>query len=185
MHATHKIPSLDGSRLPGVREEDFRCYPLRGDSLARFSRLYARRLGMLGRGLRVPPREAPRIMADRCETEATRPEDRDRKVRKRSRKAAARVSALPGRVPGVLHLPFAELLDWDDPPLFRHFLRVDASEATVDIRCYAVTGCAGLEESPPLEDHLRCTLQAKGRWEWTSDPDSTAEAAPRGGPSAS
>ena len=37
MHATHQIPRID---LPGVSEDDFRCYPLRGDSLARYRQLY-------------------------------------------------------------------------------------------------------------------------------------------------
>ena len=44
MHATHTIPRVSTSA--GVTEDDFRCYPLRGDSLAFYSRLYGRRLRM-------------------------------------------------------------------------------------------------------------------------------------------
>ncbi|MFD0536078.1 hypothetical protein ACFQY7_22370 [Actinomadura luteofluorescens] len=42
MHATHIIP-----RTRVVDEDEFRCYPLRGDSLSRYSKLY-------GRWLRLP-----------------------------------------------------------------------------------------------------------------------------------
>src|SRR5215211_3208441 len=37
MHQTHSIENLDTLALPGVPEEDFRLYPLRGDSLSRYS----------------------------------------------------------------------------------------------------------------------------------------------------
>ncbi|CAM5343928.1 Calcineurin-like phosphoesterase domain-containing protein OS=Streptomyces violarus OX=67380 GN=FHS41_007277 PE=4 SV=1 [Streptomyces violarus] len=43
MHATHTIPRVN---VANVTERDFRCYPLRGDSLAFYSRLYGRRLRM-------------------------------------------------------------------------------------------------------------------------------------------
>ncbi|WP_030954929.1 metallophosphoesterase family protein, partial [Streptomyces sp. NRRL S-481] len=38
-HATHTIPRVS---VANVTEKDFRCYPLRGDSLAFYSRLYGR-----------------------------------------------------------------------------------------------------------------------------------------------
>ncbi|GII83434.1 metallophosphoesterase [Sphaerisporangium siamense] len=41
MHATHTIPRVD---VGGVHEDDFRCYPLRGDSLSFYSKLYRERL---------------------------------------------------------------------------------------------------------------------------------------------
>lgn len=40
MHPTHKIPNIDRCNLPGVTEDQFRCYPLRGDSLSLYSQLY-------------------------------------------------------------------------------------------------------------------------------------------------
>ena len=62
MQSTHQIPQVS---LPGVREEEFRCYPLRGDSLSLYSKLYDKRL-RLGRGrLYVPPDQAAAIMAER------------------------------------------------------------------------------------------------------------------------
>src|SRR4029078_6241552 len=53
MHAPHQSPVID---LPGVTEDDFRCYPLRGDSLARYSQLYAKKLRQ--KWLRLTPDEA-------------------------------------------------------------------------------------------------------------------------------
>jgi hypothetical protein len=46
MSATHRILKVD---LDSVGENDLVCYPRRGDSLAFYSKLYDRRLG-LGRG---------------------------------------------------------------------------------------------------------------------------------------
>ncbi len=61
-HATHPIPRIAG--LEGVGEDDFRCYPLRGDSLARFSQMYDRRIAG-GRGLlRLDPDQAASYLAE-------------------------------------------------------------------------------------------------------------------------
>jgi hypothetical protein len=32
--------------------------------------------------------------------------------------------------------------DWDEPPMFKNFLRIDASDKEVRIGCFAATGCA-------------------------------------------
>ncbi len=57
MSATHRIPKVD---LDGVAEDDFVCYPRRGDSLSFYSKLYDRRFG-LGRGwLEIAPNEGQR-----------------------------------------------------------------------------------------------------------------------------
>jgi hypothetical protein len=62
MSATHRIPYV---RLPGVDENDFRCYPRRGDSLSFYSTLYDRRFGF-GKGwFEIPPDEAAAYMAER------------------------------------------------------------------------------------------------------------------------
>ena len=60
LSATHRIPNVD--RLaPAVSEDGFRCYPLRGDSLARFSRTHRGLLGVGSLAIRpgasaTPPR---------------------------------------------------------------------------------------------------------------------------------
>ncbi|WP_067175902.1 metallophosphoesterase family protein [Microtetraspora niveoalba] len=58
MHDTHTIPRVD---VGGVHEDDFRCYPLRGDSLSFYSLLYSRRLRM--RWLYLTPDEGLALMS--------------------------------------------------------------------------------------------------------------------------
>src|SRR5699024_5675606 len=62
LHGTHRIPPVD---LPGVDEESFRCYPLRGDSLSMLSQVYQRRLGWLFGPMFVPPEEAAVLISER------------------------------------------------------------------------------------------------------------------------
>ncbi|NED06523.1 metallophosphoesterase, partial [Streptomyces sp. SID6648] len=61
MHATHTIPRVS---VAGVTEDDFRSYPLRGDSLAFYSALYGRRL-RLRRLLTLTEAEATAVIAER------------------------------------------------------------------------------------------------------------------------
>jgi hypothetical protein len=49
-------------------------------------------------------------------------------------------------------VPFSEWLDWNQPPLFKSLLRVDAEPGEVRIRCFAATGCRDQEQAPPVED---------------------------------
>ena len=65
---------------------------------------------------------------------------------------------LPGRGRGALHLPFSEFFDWNEPPFFKSFLRVEAEPGELRIRCLAATGCLGQEQSPPVEDEVRIAL---------------------------
>jgi hypothetical protein len=163
MHATHKIPRVE---LPGVSEEQFRCYPLRGDSLSIYSKLYDRKLGR-GRGrLVIPPDEGSAIMAERLGIRPTRPSAASVTVSNRTRRAAAIVFPLPSRGRGALHLPFSEFLDWNDPPMFKSFLRLDARPDELSIRCFGVSGCLAQEQSPPVEDEMKAVLASDGSWRW-------------------
>jgi calcineurin-like phosphoesterase family protein len=156
MSATHRIPKVD---LDGVAEDDFVCYPRRGDSLSFYSKLYDRRFG-LGRGwLEIAPDEAAAYMAERLGIEPARPGDRRTYVGRRVRRVAGWIFPLPGRGRGPLHHFFSEFFDWNEPPLFKNFLRIDASGEEVHIRCFAATGCAEHEDSPPLEDEVRIPLR--------------------------
>ena len=155
MSATHRIPKVD---LPGVGEDDFVCYPRRGDSLSFYSKLYDRRLA-LGKGwLKIAPDEAAKYMAGRLEIEPTRLGDRRRQVSRRTRRVADWIYPLPGSGRALYHHFFSEFFDWNDPPLFKNFLRIDASENEVRIRCFAATGCAEHEGDPPVEDEVRILL---------------------------
>ena len=171
------IENLDPS-LPPVAEEDVRLYPLRGDSLSFFSEMYARRIGELVRrrrvsgyvaaaalrrlgvptpdGLRIRPERAERLMAEligavpaRDATWDAMPGVEEARRRVIERRAARVVRWLPSGELGELYYPY---WDWDEPPFFKCFLRVDATKDEVAIRCYAATGCAEHEADPPLED---------------------------------
>lgn len=162
MHATHTIPR---TRL--VEEDQFRCYPLRGDSLSRYSKLY-------GRWLRLPklfeltPEEATAAVQHRLGIRPGRgytgpkPSFRARFIaallgvprggRHRPRFLRAPVHKLPQRFR-------SELADWDHPPFFKSFLRVDVTESHLRIRCHAATGCGDHEAAPPCEDEVTIKLR--------------------------
>ena len=150
MHATHQIPAID---LPGVTEEDFRCYPLRGDSLARYSQLYAKKLRQ--KWLRLTPDEASSYLARQMHREPTRPG---------AKVALSRRAEWAGRV--IQPLPagkgfqrfVSEAFDWNDPPMFKSFLRIDATSSEVRIRCFGVSGCREAEHAPPVEDEFTIPL---------------------------
>ena len=79
-------------------------------------------------------------------------------VGERARRAAGRIFPLPGSGRNLLHNFFSEFFDWNDPPLFTNFLRIDASESEVRIRYFAATGCAEHADDPSLEDEVRIPL---------------------------
>jgi hypothetical protein len=171
MHETHTIPNLDGAGLPGMNEAKFRCYPLRGDSLSRFSQLYARKLIGRLRGARfIAPDVAAAIVGERLGVMPTRPNARAVEVSAAAQRAAAALYGLPARERGSRHVPFSEWLDWNEPPLFKSFLRVDADEHRVRIRCFAATGCASQERRPPVEDEMIADRGGDGRWSWRVAP---------------
>lgn len=68
MHATHTIPRV---AVANVTEQDFRCYPLRGDSLAFYSTLYGRRL-RLRRFFTLTEADAAAVIAERLGIPLTR-----------------------------------------------------------------------------------------------------------------
>jgi Calcineurin-like phosphoesterase len=178
MNETHKIPNIDDSGLEGVTEAEFRCYPLRGDSLSIFSRNYGRlaALGTIGKwiGLRrlllprlfIPPDEAAAIMAERLGITPVRAAAAATPISARARRVAASLLPLPGQVHGLFQPFYTELLDWNDAPMFKNFLRLDANPDEIRITCYVATGCLGQEQAPPVEDAIRATRGNDGRWTW-------------------
>lgn len=168
MHETHTIDNLDTLGLPGVREAEFRCYPLRGDSLSRFSQLWSRKwLGRLRGARPIEPDVASAILGERLKLTPTRTSAQQVPVSDADRKAADAMFRLPARKRGALHLPFSEFLDWNQPPMFKSFLRVDADEREVRVRCFGATGCGEQEDNPPVEDEMRASVDGEGRWAWT------------------
>jgi hypothetical protein len=159
---THGIPRID---LPGVDEQDFRCYPLRGDSLAIYSRLYERwarrsRGGSRQRqagSLELSPDAAAALMAERLGVPPVRPGAREHRITASERRAADVVFP-PGGYRGWNRF-FSQYFDWNEPPLFRSFVRFDASADELRLRCYAATGCGEHEAAPPVEDEVVIPLR--------------------------
>jgi hypothetical protein len=173
MHPTHTIPRV---RLPGCDERDFICYPRRGDSLSIFSKLYDKRLGFRRGFIEISPDEASAYMAERLGVESAR-DTSNVVVGKRVRWAAERILPLPGRWQGPLHPLMALWFDLNTPPMFKSFLRIDASADRFLIRCYAATGCREQEDDPPLEDAVVCERGADGAWSWERGARRTAAVA--------
>jgi hypothetical protein len=151
MHATHTIPKVD---IGGVSEAAFKCYPLRGDSLAFYSRLYSRKLAFGSRLLEIRPEEASALLGARLGITPTRSGAVPPSWWTRFK--GTFVGLLPsGR---TFHRYLSEFADWDDPPLFKSFLRLDVSPGSLRIRCFGATGCRAQELEPPVEDDFTITL---------------------------
>ena len=155
MHATHTIPKVEAV---DVDEDSFVCYPRRGDSLSFYSSLYDRRLA-LGKGwLEIPPDEAAAYMGQQLGITPEREEDQKAYVSKRTQRIAKWILPRGKGGSDILHKHFSEFFDWNTPPLFKNFLRIDASMSEVCIRCFAATGCQEHAENPPLEDEIKIQL---------------------------
>lgn len=162
MHATHTVPRVD---VAGVGEDDFRCYPMRGDSLAFHARLYGRRLRMR-RLFALTPDQAGAEMARRLGTRPVRATG-DARITARVRLVAALLGAPPRPVRRrLLRLPVRKVLTQVlspgsatyAPPFFKNFLRLDVTADTVRIRCFAATGLLAHELDPPVEDEFTLAL---------------------------
>jgi hypothetical protein len=165
--ATHNISKATLANC-GCDEEDFRCYPRRGDSLAAYSVLLGRRLPI---DVVIPPDVAPAVMSLRLDNviDPTRVEDRGRQVPKDVwRKAKTVFPISHAKILGPFNTYFSEVLDWNEPPppLFKSFLRVDTRPGEVEIRCFAATGCERHADDPPLEDWIKGTRNGDGQWTW-------------------
>ena len=150
-HATHQIDRVD---IDGVTEDAFKCYPLRSDSLARFSQLYDRRLaGGKGR-LELTPEEAATYLSSLLRMTPTRATPVQ--LSRRARIAAKLLQPAPAK--RGFHRFASEYFDWNDPPFFKQFLRVDATESELRVRCFGVSGCARASADPPVEDEFTVPL---------------------------
>ena len=159
MHATHNIPRV---ALPGVDERDFRCYPLRGDSLSMYASNLGRRRRL--RWLRVHPDAAAVVISERLGIEPLRRSARSARRRGISRRTrfVAELVARPPAPGRIVQRFFSELFDWDQPPMFKSFLRVDATADELRIRCFQATGWLADEQDAPVEDEVRIALGGSG-----------------------
>jgi hypothetical protein len=161
MHATHTIPRVD---VAGVGEEEFRCYPLRGDCLAFYGRLYGRRLRMKWL-FSLTEEEAAAVISKRLGIPPRR--ETGAAVTFRTRLVAS-LLGVPGRPHARtrLRLPvrrvYQRFLSPASasyvPPLFKSFMRVDVTPESLRIRCFAASGCREHEIAPPVEDEVTISL---------------------------
>ncbi|MFF0107238.1 metallophosphoesterase family protein [Streptomyces hirsutus] len=162
-HATHTIPRVD---VAGVTEQDFRCYPLRGDSLAFYSALYARRT-RLRRFFTLTDAEAAAMIAERLGIGPTRVPHPPARVTRRMRLVAGLLGT--GRRPDRgkrFRLPvrkvhtqvFSPGSATYTPPFFKCFLRLDVGPDAIRLRCHAATGNLAQEAAPPVEDEVTIPL---------------------------
>ncbi|MBM9504410.1 metallophosphoesterase family protein [Actinacidiphila acididurans] len=161
MHATHTIPRV---AVGGVTEDDFRCYPMRGDSLVFYSRLYGRRL-RLRRLFDLTPDEAAAVVAARLGTTPVRTSSARVTLRTRFVASVLGVASRPGRT-RRMRLPVRKTLTHVlspgsatySPPFFKNFLRLDVSPTGIRVRCFAATGLRAQELDPPVEDEFTIHL---------------------------
>jgi hypothetical protein len=116
--------------------------------LARFSQLYDGRLARGSGRLVLEPAEAATYLAGLFRLKPER-EDTVR-LSRRARLAARLINPLPAA--HGFHRFASEVFDWDEPPFFKQFLRVDVTARDLTVRCFGATGCAGAETSPSVED---------------------------------
>jgi hypothetical protein len=161
MHATHVIPKVS---VGGVEEDAFRCYPMRGDSLAFYSRLYGRRLH-LRRLFDLTPEEAAAVISRRLGIPAARQSAAPVTLRTRFVATALGVARTPHRK-ARMRLPvrktYTKVLSPGAatfaPPFFKSFLRLDVSPGAVRVRAFAATGMREQEIDPPVEDDFTIVL---------------------------
>ncbi|MGH3773385.1 MAG: metallophosphoesterase family protein [Pseudonocardiaceae bacterium] len=153
MHATHRIPSVN---VNGVDESAFRCYPLRRDSLARFSEVIDKKL-FGGSGLvAIDAPAAGKYYEQRGVATARSGRSIADRISLGKRIKAEVVHRLP--VGRLFHRVGSEVFDFDDPPFFKQFLRIDANTREIIVSCFGVTGCADTEHTPPVEDQFTIIL---------------------------
>ncbi|MDQ3764001.1 MAG: metallophosphoesterase [Actinomycetota bacterium] len=153
MHATHRIPTVG---VNGVDESAFRCYPLRRDSLARFSQVIDKKLFGGSRTITIDAPTAGRFYKKQGVTTA----QSHRPVTGQLSFGEWIKAEVVRRIPAgrLFHRVGSELFDYDEPPFFKQFLRIDANSRKITVSCFGVTGCADTEHTPPVEDQFDIQL---------------------------
>ncbi len=155
LSATHTIPPV---AVDEVDEDEFRCYPLRRDSLAHFSRVLDTHVPLLGgRGrFALSPDQAAAVLsaATGLAPLATRPVA-PQPLTLAQRLSAAVVRRLGSRAFGAIASP---VFDRDAPPFFHSVLRCDVAAGALRVRCLAATGCDRHDGELLVEDEWTAAL---------------------------
>ncbi|MGK2878784.1 MAG: metallophosphoesterase family protein [Solirubrobacterales bacterium] len=170
MTSTHQLERVE---RPDVDESTWVVYPTRGDSLRAYSIILLRKLRRLtpwraGRPIRgIPADEAAAIVAARhrldLASELARGEGAadpgSIKISRRSRLLATMIYPLRGWFTAE---KISEALDWDKPPLFKNFMRVDVAAGEVTLSSFGVTGLERDVASPAVIDRVVIETGAHG-----------------------
>jgi hypothetical protein len=162
MTSTHQLPKVERT---DVDERSWMVYPTRADSLRAYSIILLRKLRRLtpwraDRPLRgIPADEATAIVAERhgldLGEELARGEGAGDvsaiKVSRRSRLLATVIYPLRGWFTAE---KISEALDWDDPPFFKNFVRVEVVAGRVTLTSYGVTGLQRDIADPAVIDRI-------------------------------
>lgn len=163
MHDTHSIPRVRSIMstdigFQEVDEDDFKCFPLRRDSLVAYSRLMNQRLK--GRAqVELTDDQAAQFLQDKhgIEPLPSRPVDAQTPTLTKAQRWCARVlTTRPSRA--KFHGLVSPFLDWDNPPFYKNFLRLDVSTDQVVITCHGVSGCGEDESTTSIEDSVTIPL---------------------------
>jgi 3',5'-cyclic AMP phosphodiesterase CpdA len=151
MHGTHRIPLVN---INGVEESTFKCYPLRRDSLARFAQVVDKTLFGGTRMVTIDATAAARYYQRRGIITSLS----DRPVVARLSWNELIRAAIVHRIPSgrFFQRVGSEVFDFDDPPFFKQFLRIDVNGRRMTMTCFGVIGCANTEHTPSVED--QCTI---------------------------
>jgi hypothetical protein len=170
MHATHLIPIIEPDKVFGVTEQTYKAYPLRRDSLAAYSQVVQRMINKvqptsLRLDVTLDDIDAAQILHEKIATPLERPAATTETITTSPMSSSKRwtsrlILLIGGR---RFHRIFSPFCDWDDPPFFKHFLRIDIRRTGATIRCHAVTGCADDEENPPVEDTIELCWAQDGK----------------------
>jgi hypothetical protein len=175
MHATHKIPNIDGkdglaAALPRemgeavtLTEGETHFFPARAWSLYWYAKLLGPRHREL---LGLSYAEAGAVVGEELGLEPIDPAGQELRDRYRRDGLPLRLrtvrSLLYRRLPapGKLFQRFlSEIIDKNDPPMAKSFLRIEASETQLRIQCFQATGWLPAEIEPPLEDEVTIRLR--------------------------
>ncbi len=164
MSSTHQIGRVE---RPEVGEASWTVYPTRADSLRAYSIAFERKLARIflwrkGRAAGIPADEAAAILAERhgleLADELERGEgsgDASVAVSRRSRRLAALI--FPRRQ-WFSPAKISEALDWDDPPFFKNFVRVEVAPGRVVLTAYGVTGLQRDAGDPAIIDRVEIPI---------------------------
>ncbi len=99
------------------------------------------------------------------------------KLSRRARIAARLLQPAPAK--HGFHRFASEYFDWNDPPFFKQFLRLDADAERLRVRCFGVSGCARASADPPVEDEFTVHVLSQREKRSRARAPSRAEPTPR------